>query len=98
MLDDYRSAPIDERLRATLAFLEKLTLTPGEVGPDDVEPVLAAGVTRKAVEEAIYVAALFNVVDRLADAFDFEVPRPEDGGRTAFVLTKLGYASSVVPG
>ena len=98
VLDDYRTAPIDARLRATLAFLEKLTLAPGEVGPEDVAPMLAAGVSRPAVEEAVYVATLFNVVDRLADAFDFEVPRPEDGPRTAWILTKLGYGASVVPG
>jgi len=98
VLDDYRSAPIDARMKTTLAFLEKLTLAPAEVGPEDVAPVLAAGVSRKGVEEAVYVAALFNVVDRLADAFDFELPRPEDGGKTAFILTKLGYGASVVPG
>ncbi len=98
VLDDYRAAPIDDRLRTTLAFLEKLTLTPGEVGPEDVAPALAAGVSRRALEEAIYVATLFNVIDRLADAFDFELPRPEDGPRTAWVLTKLGYGSSIVPG
>jgi alkylhydroperoxidase family enzyme len=98
VLDDYRTAPIGEPLRTTLAFLEKLTLTPGEVGPDDVAPMLAAGVSRTAIEEAIYVAAMFNVIDRLADAFDFELPRPEHGPRTAWILTKLGYGASVVPG
>ena len=98
MLDDYRTAPIDDRTRTTLAFLEKLTLTPGEIGPEDVAPMLAAGVSRQAVEDAIYVATLFNVIDRLADAFDFEVARPEDGPRTAWILTKLGYGASVVPG
>ena len=98
MLDDHRTAPIDARLRATLTFLEKLTLSPGELGPDDVAPVLAAGVSRRGVEEAIYVATLFNVIDRLADALDFELPRPEDGPRTAWILTKLGYGASVLPG
>jgi alkylhydroperoxidase family enzyme len=98
VLDDYRTAPIDERLRTTLAFLEKLTLTPGDVGPEDVAPMLAAGVTRRGVEEAIYVATMFNVMDRLADAFGFEVARPEDGPKTAWILTKLGYGASVVPG
>jgi hypothetical protein len=60
--------------------------------------MLAAGVSRTAIEEAIYVATLFNVVDRLADAFDFELPRPEHGPRTVWLLTKLGYATASVPG
>src|SRR2546423_1562611 len=35
VLADYRSAPVDEHMRATLAFLEKVTLAPDDVGPDD---------------------------------------------------------------
>lgn len=69
MLDDYRTAPIGERMRTTLAFLEKLTPTPGDVGLEDVAPMLAAGASHEAVEEAIYVATLFNFIDRLADVF-----------------------------
>jgi alkylhydroperoxidase family enzyme len=98
VLDDYRTAPIDARLRATLGFLEKLTLTPDEVGPDDIGPMRAAGVSDQAIEEAIYVAGLFNVIDRIADALGFEVAPPELGPRTAFILTKLGYGASVLPG
>src|SRR5580693_609177 len=97
VLADHRSAAIDERLRTTLGFLEKLTLTPDDVGPADVEPMRAAGVSDDAIAEAIYVCGLFNVMDRLADALGFELPRPEHGPRTAFVLTKLGYGASVLP-
>jgi alkylhydroperoxidase family enzyme len=99
VLADYRSAPIPERLRATLTFLEKLTLTPTEVGPADIGPMRDAGATDEAIAQAIYVAGLFNVIDRLADALDFEVPRPEHGPRTVLILTKLGYAAAaVLPG
>ena len=34
---DWRTAPIDERLRAMLGFIEKLTLRPDELGPADAE-------------------------------------------------------------
>ena len=77
VLDDWRTAPVDERLRATLGFLEKLTLSPGEVGPEDVAPLRAAGVRDEAIEDAILVCTLFNVMDRIADALDFEVPERE---------------------
>ncbi len=59
MLDDYESAPIDERLRETLRFLEAMTLCPEEL---DVSRALAAGVSRAALRDAAYVAAAFMTV------------------------------------
>jgi hypothetical protein len=73
VLDDYKTAPIDDRLRVMLAFLEKLTLRPDEVTPDDVAPLRAAGLTDEAIADAIHVCAMFNIYDRLADALDWEV-------------------------
>ena len=68
MLEDYTSAPIDEKLRATLGFLRKVTLTPTEVTAGDVRVLLTRGVSRTAVYEALHVCFLFNLYDRLADA------------------------------
>jgi hypothetical protein len=39
--------------------------------------VLAAGVSRQQVEDALAVCAAFNTTDRLADAFGFELLSPE---------------------
>ena len=77
MLADYRTAPVDDRLRATLALLEKLTLRPEEVEPSDVEAARAAGATEAQIREAIYVCAVFNIIDRIADSLAFDVPPPE---------------------
>ena len=52
VLNDWRTAPIDAKLRAMLGFLEKLTLTPAEVGPADVAPLRAAGLSDAAIEDA----------------------------------------------
>jgi len=71
---DWRTAPIDERLRATLGFVEKLTLRPAELAKRDADAVLAAGVSREALEDAIHVAALFNMIVRLADSLGWDVP------------------------
>jgi alkylhydroperoxidase family enzyme len=65
---------VDERLRATLGFLEKLTLRPDELSAQDAENVLAAGVREDALIDAIHVAALFAMIVRLADSFDWHVP------------------------
>lgn len=79
MVDDYRTAPIDERLRATLGLLEKMTLDAKSLVPEDVQTVMRQGVTKSAIEEALEVAFLFNIYDRMADAMGWDVPAPGSG-------------------
>lgn len=66
-------------MRATLGLLKKMTLEPENLGPDDVRRVLALGVSRRAIEDAMHVAFLFNVYDRLADAMSWDVPAEGSG-------------------
>ena len=91
MLTDWRTAPIDPKVGATLGFLEKLTLAPTQVGPADVAPLRAAGVSDQAVEDAIQVCALFNIYDRLADAMGWHLPGPEGYAASGRNLMKRGY-------
>lgn len=93
MLDDFESAPIDERLRATLRFLQQMTLQPDALTPEDARAVLAAGVDKNALREAIHVAYLFNIYDRLADTMGWDVPDPAKGFYRAAAqrLLKYGY-------
>jgi alkylhydroperoxidase family enzyme len=79
VLEDYTTAPIDEKLRATLGYLRKMTLTPAALSPEDARAVLKTGVSRQALKDAIYVAYLFNVYDRLADSMGWDVPALESG-------------------
>jgi alkylhydroperoxidase family enzyme len=74
VLGDWRTVPMDPKLPATLGFLEKVALTPAEVGPADLRPLRAAGVSDEGVEDAIHVCVLFNIYDRIADALGFELP------------------------
>jgi alkylhydroperoxidase family enzyme len=71
VLADWRSAPIEPGLHATLGLLEKVTLRPQDVDVADVDAVRAAGVSDAAIEDALTVGACFNVIARLADAFGF---------------------------
>ena len=90
-LEDFRTADLSPELRATLEFLEKLTLDAGSVDESDVEAVVAAGVTPNALRDAIEVAAAFNTIDRIADALDF-APQSEAGLRgSALRLATKGY-------
>lgn len=91
MLSDWRTAPVDGKLRATLGFLEKLTLHPADVGPADMAPLRAAGVSDAAVEDAIHVCTLFNIYDRLADSMGWHLPGPEGYAASGRMLLKRGY-------
>lgn len=79
MLADFESAPIDAPLKATLRFLRKMTLEPDSLTPDDARAVLSSGVDKQALTEAIHVAYLFNVYDRLADTMGWHVPDRSTG-------------------
>jgi alkylhydroperoxidase family enzyme len=91
VVEDYRTEPIDEKLRAMLGLLETLTLRPEELGPADVRAVLATGVTREMIRDAFYVAFLFNGYDRLADTLGWELPEKEFYRKSGQFLLKKGY-------
>ena len=81
-----------------LAFLEKLTLRPEEVGPADAEAARAAGVSDRALRDAITVCALFNMIVRLADSLGWDVPSPERVRQRAPAMLEGGYALEAVSG
>jgi len=91
VLADYRTAPIDEKLRAMLGFLETFTQRPDELTAADVRAVLATGVSREAMRDAMYVAFLFNTYDRLADTLGWELPEEGYYGKAGKFLLKKGY-------
>jgi alkylhydroperoxidase family enzyme len=91
VIDDFRSAPIGEQLKKTLAFLEKLTLEPNDIGSEDVKPLRDAGITDGAIVDAIYVCALFNLIDRVADSLDFAIPDAKGFDVGARMLLRRGY-------
>lgn len=92
ILDDYRTAPIGEKLRATLGLLETFTLRPDQLGPADVRAVLDTGVSKEAIRDAYYVAYLFNTYDRLADTLGWELPAEAHYAKAGQYLLKNGYS------
>ena len=89
-LADLDTAPIGEPLRATLRMLGKLAREHA-VDAGDMRAVLAAGVSRAQIEDALAVGLAFNVTDRLADAFRFAVPGPKAFDAGAKFLLARGY-------
>lgn len=89
-LDDLDTAPIEEPLRATLRMLGKLTRE-HRIDADHIRAVLAEGVSRQQIEDALAVCLAFNITDRLANAFDFTIAGPDAMTAGAKHLLKRGY-------
>jgi AhpD family alkylhydroperoxidase len=90
LLSDLETAAIEEPLRATLLMLGKLTREHA-VDADDMRAVLAAGASRRQIEDALAVCFSFNAIGRLADAFGFFVPGPKAFEAGAKYLLARGY-------
>jgi uncharacterized peroxidase-related enzyme len=92
-LADFRTASISDALKATLAFLETMTLRPLSLTAEDAKAVFRAGVSAEALTDAIAVATLFNIVTRYANALNFAMPTSNEFDRAASMLLKRGYGS-----
>jgi alkylhydroperoxidase family enzyme len=91
VLHDLDTAPIGEPLRVALLLLGKLTRE-HTVDAEDMRKVLSAGVSPEQIEEALAACFAFNVTDRLANAFGFELLSPEGFIAGAKYLLKRGYS------
>lgn len=89
VIKDIATAPIDDKLRATLLVLAKVTRE--TVTAQDLEGLLALGVTRSQIKDALGVAWCFNVITRLADTFQFEVGSQASFDASAKSLLTRGY-------
>lgn len=90
VLADLDSAPVDERLRATLRMLGRLSVQ-GSLDAEDIRGVLATGVSARQIEDALAVGFVFNTTDRLANAFAFELLDRKGFDAGAKYLLRRGY-------
>jgi hypothetical protein len=74
-----------------LTLLEKVTLAPDDVSPADMASVRDAGVSDRAIVDALHVCFMFNMIDRLADALGWHVQTLEEFEKDARFLLKRGY-------
>jgi alkylhydroperoxidase family enzyme len=87
---DRTTAPVPDPVKAALALIETFTLRPDELKAE-VQTARDAGLSDEAMEHVFDVATLFNLLDRLADAFGFFVPDAAGFDRGAKVLLRFGY-------
>lgn len=88
-VNDLNSAPVDEKLRPILKYIQKLTLTPSRMVQADADAVYEAGWDERALYDAVQVCCLYNFMNRFTDGlgltvvpeeFDMEGNMIKDGG------------------
>ena len=84
-------ADISAGARAMLPVLETFTLRHEQLGAADLAAVRALGVSDEAISDAFYVAYLFNIINRMADALRFEIGSQSDFDKSTKSLLGRGY-------
>jgi alkylhydroperoxidase family enzyme len=90
VLSDWTTADIPERTRAALRLLECMTLRPLELGATFVGGLREDGLDDLAIGEAANVGFHYNLINRVADAFDFPIPQGRGKARLARMLSIAG--------
>jgi alkylhydroperoxidase family enzyme len=67
------SHTFDDVARSLLAYADKLTLTPGQVGAADVSMLRTAGLDDRAIHDACAIVAYFAFVNRVADGLGVDL-------------------------
>jgi uncharacterized peroxidase-related enzyme len=94
-VEEWRDGRFGVRATAAAHFVDALTRDPDDLRLEHVEAARAAGVDDAALAEAVYVAYVFNTVNRLADSLEFTHSSERARLRGARVLRLNGYR---VPG
>ena len=99
VLDDYRTAPIDEKLRAMLGLLETFTLRPDELGPRRT----CARCSRRACRARRSATrstspSCSTRYDRLADTLGWELPETATTRRRGSSCSRRGTGSTARAG
>ena len=90
ILEDWKTADIPERTRAALRLLECMTLHPLEIDSSFVNELHQSGLDDLAMREAANVGFHYNLINRVADAFNFPVPEALQKKRLASILNITG--------
>jgi uncharacterized peroxidase-related enzyme len=70
---DWRTSSIDERRKAMLSYVEKLTIRPQDVTTGDVDALRTEGFTDRDIHDICEVAAYYAYVNRIADGLGVQL-------------------------
>ena len=91
VLENPRTAPIPEREKVLLAYIERVNGGSHSLRGEDVEAVRAAGWSDEAIYDAVSVCALFNFYNRWCDGSGVRPMDAKDYAAAGKRLAAHGY-------
>ena len=79
LISEAPESALDEKQKALLQYVTKLTLAPADCCREDVEALRKAGATDVEIHATVQVASYFNYINRVADALGVDL-EPEMQG------------------
>lgn len=93
LLENFDKAPVDAKLKALLAFVRKLAVTPSDMTQSDADAVIAAGWPEEALHDAIAVTARAAFMQRLVEGHGFVPMTEEVAAKRAQERLEHGYVN-----
>jgi uncharacterized peroxidase-related enzyme len=90
-LEKWRDAGFEPRVAAMLALIDRLASKPIAVTQTDIAAARNAGLSTDAIVDALHVCFIFDLVNRLANAFGYDVLDEPDRRKTAAIIHRIGY-------
>ncbi len=93
MLEDLNSAPVSDKIRPLMAFVQKLMAKPTDICQADVDAMMAAGWDEHAVHDSIAITARAAFMKTLVHGHGF-IPMPREvAARHARARVEKGYVN-----
>lgn len=91
LLDGWRAAKLDARVASIFELLEVRAQDAQDITRERLDRARSAGVSDEAIVDALHVAFMFDIINRLANAFGFTTVNEAGRLKTAGVLHRIGY-------
>jgi uncharacterized peroxidase-related enzyme len=95
-MESPQDAPLRPETKAVLAFLDKMSADPASIDAADVRAVKGTGVSREALEDAVWIATLFHVINRVLNSLGAQAMEPEQQQRAVRFIKLFGYRNAPI--
>lgn len=75
LMEDYRTAPVEPKMKELLAFAEKMARDASQISPQDIERLRLAGFSDRAILDAAHVTGFFSYMNRVVQALGVDGTR-----------------------
>jgi len=91
IVEDAEQSDFRPEAKAMIRLIEKVSQYPDLVTKQDVDAVRAAEVSEAAIEDGLAICFAFNLINRLADAFEYDWDNERHRSQGARALVRFGY-------